>query len=101
MSPRPGTVDAFHRDWDAFMPAEASVAAGEAIAPTYEQLEQAVPLMRGMVAEMFADLPTDVRDAMVDYHVSDRWITVGMAERGTLVPLAAELKAGPTGPTSR
>jgi pimeloyl-ACP methyl ester carboxylesterase len=88
-------LDAFHRDWDRYMPAEASLAAGERIAPTLEQLQQALPFMRDMVADMFADYPPHVRDAMIEYHVSDAWIHVGMAERGTLVSLAHELQAGP------
>lgn len=88
-------LDAFHRNWDEFMPADSSLAAGEAIAPTREQLEGALPFMRDMVSAMYADFPAEVRDAVVDYHVSETWIDVGMAERGTLVPLAEELLAGP------
>ncbi|MDN3242488.1 alpha/beta fold hydrolase [Glycomyces tritici] len=88
-------LDAFHRNWDEFMPAGSDLAAGEAIAPTREQLEGALPFMRDMVSAMYADFPADVREAVVDYHVSDTWIDVGMAERGTLVPLAEELLAGP------
>jgi pimeloyl-ACP methyl ester carboxylesterase len=91
-------LDAFHGNWDDFVPPEASLAAGERMVPTLEQLQQAVPFMRDMVAEMFADYPEHVRDALVDYHVSDTWIHVGMAERGTLVPLADELRAGPNVP---
>lgn len=91
-------VDAFHRDWDDFLPEAASLAAGEAMAPTAEQLEQALPFMRDMVAAMFADYPEPVRDAVVDYHVSDTWIRVGMAERGHMVPIAEELRAGPNLP---
>lgn len=87
-------VDAFYRDWDDYLPAEASLAAGEEIAPTREQLEGALPFMRDMVATAFADYPDDVREAVVDYHVSERWIDAGIAERSALVPLAAELKAG-------
>ena len=88
-------LDAFHRNWDEFMPAEGSLAAGEAMAPTAEQLEQALPFIRGMIDAAYADYPDDVRAAVVDYHVSEAWIRVGMAERGTLVPIAEELQAGP------
>lgn len=88
-------LDAFHRNWDDHMPAEGGLAAGEAIAPTREQLEQAVPFLRDMIAGMYADFPEDVREAVLDYHVSDTWIDVGMAERGTLVAVAEELLAGP------
>jgi pimeloyl-ACP methyl ester carboxylesterase len=88
-------LDAFHREWDEYLPAEASLAAGEAMAPTAEQLQQALPLMRDAVKEMFADYPPAIRDAMVDYHVSDTWIRVGIAERASMIALADELKAGP------
>jgi pimeloyl-ACP methyl ester carboxylesterase len=88
-------LDAFHRGWDDYMPAEGSLLAGEEMAPTAEQLEQALPFMRDMVSAMYADYPEDVREAVADYHSSQAWIRVGMAERGTLVAIAEELQAGP------
>lgn len=88
-------VDAFERDWDDYMPAELSLAAGEEMQPTREQLEQALPFMRDMIAQMLAEFPDEVRAAMVEYHTSDRWISVGMAERSMMVAMAEELKAGP------
>lgn len=91
-------VDAFVANWDDFVPAWQSLAASEKLAPTREQLEQALPVMRGYVTEMFADFPTDVREALVDYHVSDVWITVGIAERTKLEVLADEINAGPNLP---
>ncbi|MCC3764346.1 alpha/beta hydrolase [Glycomyces sp. TRM65418] len=88
-------LDAFHREWDDHMPAEGGLAAGEAMAPTAEQLRQALPFMRDMVAAMYPDYPEDVREAVAGYHASEAWIRVGMAERGTLVAIAEELQAGP------
>lgn len=88
-------VDAFHADWDDYLPAEASLEAGEKMSPTREQLEQAQPFMRDALNAVFADIPEDVRRALVDYHLSDTWISVGMAERASMVAMAAELKAGP------
>jgi hypothetical protein len=44
-------LDAFRRDWDDFVPAGASLAAGEQMAPDLEQLRQALPFMRGMCAD--------------------------------------------------
>jgi len=87
-------VDAFDRNWDDFVPAEAGLAAGEEMAPTREQLEGALPFMREMVAAAFSDYPDDVREAVVDYHVSDTWITVGIAERASTTRLADEVRAG-------
>ncbi|TQF03847.1 alpha/beta hydrolase [Kitasatospora acidiphila] len=87
-------LDAFHRDWDDFVPAELSLAATEQIAPTEEQLRQALPFMRGFVAEMLADYPEHVRESLVEYHVSDRWIHAGIAERASMAALADELRSG-------
>lgn len=88
-------VDGFHADWDEFMPAEASLAAGEEMQPTREQLQQALPGLRDMITQVFGDFPQLVRESVIDYHLSDRWIDVGIAERSSMVQLAAELKTGP------
>ncbi|MQS17165.1 alpha/beta hydrolase [Streptomyces kaniharaensis] len=86
-------LDAFHRDWDDFVPAEASLAASVEMSPTEEQLRQALPAIRQMCVELLVDYPQDVRDAVIEYHVSDRWIHVGIAERVSMPGLAVELKA--------
>ncbi|WP_018347883.1 alpha/beta fold hydrolase [Longispora albida] len=91
-------LDAFHHDWDDYVPAGNSLAASEAIAPTREQLEGALPFIRTMVSLALVDFPEDVREAVTEYHVSDRWISAGIAERTGLDVLAAELKAGPALP---
>ncbi len=88
-------LDAFHRDWDDFMPPEARLAESVRLSPTEEQLRQWIPVIREMCAQLLADFPEDVREALVDYHVSDRWIHAGMAERASMAELATELKAGP------
>ncbi|MFI2609562.1 alpha/beta fold hydrolase [Kitasatospora sp. NPDC018619] len=88
-------LDAFHRDWDDYMPAEASLSATLRLSPTEEQLRQGLPAIRRMCEELLVDYPADVRAAMVEYHVSERWIRVGLAERASMADLAAELKAGP------
>jgi pimeloyl-ACP methyl ester carboxylesterase len=91
-------LDAFHRDWDDFMPPAAGLAAIEQMAPDLEQLEQMRPALREMSAELLADYPEHVRQPLIDAHVSDEWIHVGIAERGTLAELATELRAGPSIP---
>ncbi|MBP2404103.1 alpha/beta fold hydrolase [Streptomyces syringium] len=88
-------LDAFHRDWDDFMPPEARLAESVRLSPTEEQLRQGLPAIREMCAQLLTDFPEDVREAVIDYHVSDRWIHAGMAERSTLAELATELRAGP------
>ncbi|TDC30506.1 alpha/beta hydrolase [Micromonospora sp. KC213] len=91
-------LDALHRDWDDFMPPAASLAAVERMAPDREQLEQMRPALREMRGELYANYPEHVRQALIDAKVSDEWIHVGVAERGKLAELAAELRAGPNIP---
>ncbi|MEU3570960.1 alpha/beta hydrolase [Kitasatospora sp. NPDC036755] len=87
-------LDAFHRNWDDFVPAEASLAASVRMSPTEEQLRQALPAIRRMAEELLVDYPADVRDAVTEYHVSERWIHAGIAERASMPDLAVELRAG-------
>jgi len=91
-------LDALHRDWDDFMPPEAGLAAAEQMAPDLEQLEQLRPALREMYAELRADYPEHVRQALIDAKTSDEWIRVGIAERTKLTELATELQAGPNIP---
>ncbi|HEY4457034.1 MAG TPA: alpha/beta hydrolase, partial [Pseudonocardiaceae bacterium] len=81
-------LDAFHRDWDAFMPAEAGLAAGQQMAPDRERVQQMRPGLRQMYAELLVDYPEPVRTSLIDAHVSDNWLQAGFAERGNLVALA-------------
>ncbi|MEV0650642.1 alpha/beta hydrolase [Phytomonospora sp. NPDC050363] len=91
-------IDAYHYNWDDYVPAELSLAAGEQLAPTYEQLQQALPFMRDFVSQALVDFPDEAREALVDYHVSETWINVGIAERSSTSALAEELAAGPAYP---
>ncbi|MET7715304.1 alpha/beta hydrolase [Streptomyces sp. NPDC005407] len=91
-------LDAFHRGWDDFMPPAAGLAAVEQMGPDREQLEQMRPALRQMYAELLADYPEHMRQALVDAKVSDEWTHVGIAERTKLAELATELRAGPNIP---
>lgn len=88
-------LDAFHRDWDDFMPAEAGLAAGERMAPEPAELRLRRPALREMYAGLMVDYPHHLRQPLVDAHVSDDWLRTGFVERGNLVVLAEELRAGP------
>ncbi|MFQ6394192.1 alpha/beta fold hydrolase [Nocardia sp. KC 131] len=88
-------LDGLHRDWDDFMPAAASLATAEQMGPDLEQLGQMRQALREMHAELYADYPEHVRQPLIDARVSDEWMHAGIAERRTLVELAAELRAGP------
>lgn len=91
-------LDAFHRDWDDFMPPAASLAAVEQMAPDREQLGKMRPAMREMFAELLAGYPEHVGQALIDARMSDEWTDVGIAERTNLTGLATELRAGPAIP---
>ncbi|MFF2812655.1 alpha/beta fold hydrolase [Streptomyces sp. NPDC058000] len=88
-------LDALHRDWDDFMPPAASLAAVEQMAPDREQLERMRPALRKMNAELLADHPEHMRQALIDAKASDEWTHAGIAERTKLAELATELRAGP------
>ena len=88
-------LDAFHRDWDDFMPAAAGLAAGERMAPGPERIRQMRQGLRRMYAELLANHPEHLRRPLMDGHVDEHWLRGGFAERGSLVALAAELRAGP------
>lgn len=91
-------LDALHRDWDTFMPPEAKLAAVEQMGPDAAQLEQMRPALRRMRAELLADYPEHVRQALVDAKASDEWTSSGIAERTGLASLAAELLVEPGRP---
>ncbi|MCX4681104.1 hypothetical protein OG413_38525 [Streptomyces sp. NBC_01433] len=91
-------LDALHRDWDDFMPPTAGLAAIERMAPDREQLEQMRPALREMRAELLADYPEHMRQALLDAKASDEWTRSCIAERTELTELATELRAGPNVP---
>ncbi|MEI5098677.1 alpha/beta hydrolase [Streptomyces sp. PmtG] len=88
-------MDAFHHDWDDFMPPAAALAEVERMAPDRERLERMGPALRELRAELLADYPEHVRRALIDAKASDAWARAGVAERTGLAALAAELRAGP------
>ncbi|MCX4582543.1 alpha/beta fold hydrolase [Streptomyces sp. NBC_01481] len=91
-------LDAFHRDWDDFMPPTAGLTVVEQMAPDREQLEQMRPALREMFAELLADYPEHVRQALIEAKMSEEWTDAGIAERTKLAELATEVRAGPNIP---
>jgi pimeloyl-ACP methyl ester carboxylesterase len=89
-------VDAYHSDWDKFVPTEASLAASEQMAPQLEQIQQMRPATREMGNKLLADHPKHVREALIDAHVSDEWLQIGFVERGGnyMAALAEERRSG-------
>lgn len=88
-------LDALHRDWDDAMPPEAGLAAMERTAPDPDRLDLLRPALHEMNTELLADYPERIRRSLIEAKASDEWIRAGLAERATLAPLAAELRAGP------
>jgi pimeloyl-ACP methyl ester carboxylesterase len=88
-------LDAFHSDWDKFMPPELSLAASEQMAPQLEQVKQLRLALREMGNKLFAAHPEHVRQALMDAHVSDEWLLSGHIERTNMAVLADELRDGP------
>jgi pimeloyl-ACP methyl ester carboxylesterase len=91
-------LDAFHSDYDKFMPPELSLAASEQMAPELEQVKQMRPAIREMGDKLFAAHPEHVRQALIDAHVSDEWLQSGHIERTNMAVLADELQDGPAIP---
>lgn len=91
-------IDGLHRDWDEFMPPATHLAAAERMGPDLEQLEQMRPALRDMRAELLANYPEPVRRALLDIHDTDECLRAGIAERGRLTEVAAELRSGPNLP---
>ena len=94
-------LDAFHRDWDDFMPPAASLAAVEQMAPDLEQLEQMRPALREMHAELLADYPEHVRQALIDAKVSDEWTASASPSAASWPNSPPNCGPGRTFPTSR
>ncbi|MFI1914095.1 alpha/beta fold hydrolase [Nocardia sp. NPDC020380] len=84
-------VDAFHRDWDRFVPAVASLAATERMGPDPVQMLRMRAALREMYGELLRDYPLDLREVLIDAHVSAEWLRTGVAERGSLVALAEQI----------
>ncbi|GAB0106437.1 hypothetical protein JMUB6875_54220 [Nocardia sp. JMUB6875] len=91
-------LDALHRDWDEFVPPEASLAVTERIGPGPDELARMRPALEDIHAELLANYPPELRAALLAAKLSDEWLRSGVAERRTLTPLAAELRTGPTIP---
>ncbi|MGW4847502.1 alpha/beta fold hydrolase [Nocardia brasiliensis] len=87
-------LDAFHHDWDDFMPPAMSLAATERAAPDPAHLDRLRPVVHEMNAELLADYPAHLRDPLLEAKTSDEWLRFGLAERTALTGLATELRAG-------
>ncbi|WP_040813160.1 alpha/beta fold hydrolase [Nocardia concava] len=91
-------LDGLHRDWDEFVPPRASLAATEHMGPDPEELARMRPALHDIHAELLATYPPHLREALLEAKLTEEWLRTGVAERRTLIPLAAELRTGPAIP---
>jgi len=88
-----GTVhlDAFHEDWDVYMPPKARIKAQPV--PGDLLLRLAARLSRPFYQKIFASWPADVREPLVADHTTLAWQKSGAAERSDMPALRDEVKA--------
>lgn len=72
--------------WEGFDPAEAAAA--------FDNLpDEMIQLYRGLFVQEMAGWPPEVREPLVDYHVSPRGLKVGFQEASNVEQLYAEIRA--------
>lgn len=88
-----GTVhlDAFHEDWDTYMPPKARIKAQPV--PGDRLLRLAARLSRPFYRKIFASWPDEIREPLVANHTTLAWQKNGAAERSTMPALRDEVKA--------
>jgi pimeloyl-ACP methyl ester carboxylesterase len=91
-------LDPAHEDYNSSMPAQLreiweSVDAGEAAAAFENLPDEVVQLYRGLFAQELANWPAEVREPLIDYHLSPRGLQVGFQEASNIDQLYAEVRA--------
>lgn len=92
-------LDPAHEDYNAYMPRQL-VDQWEAWDPDQampdELPDEVIQLYRGLFAQELADWPQQLRDLLIDQHVSPGWLRVGFQEAKNVNELYAEMReAGP------
>lgn len=75
--------------WAGFDPSEAAAFLDDLPA-------EVVEMYRGLFAQELAAWPAEIREPLIDYHVSPRGLKIGVLEAGNLDDVYAEIRA--TGP---
>src|SRR5271169_3706428 len=88
-------LDPAHEDYDAYMPREL-VEIWRAWDPDQalpaEVPDELIQFYRGLFASEMADWPEEIRELLIDCHVSPEWFGVGFAEAKNLAQLNDELR---------
>jgi pimeloyl-ACP methyl ester carboxylesterase len=87
-------LDAFHEDWDAYMPESLHLARIRQPRPGRLQAWLICRLSRPLYSRMFASWPVQVREPLIKGHVAPEWLHVGVQERSNMPQLATELRQG-------
>jgi pimeloyl-ACP methyl ester carboxylesterase len=87
-------LDAFHEDWDDYMPPRLHLAAVKQPDPGPLQYKLLRPVIARMYRKMLAGWPDGIRGQLIERHLDYAWFKVGVAERSSMVALRDELAGG-------
>jgi pimeloyl-ACP methyl ester carboxylesterase len=87
-------LESFYEDTDAYLPERLHLARVRQPDPGRLQLRLMRPFMRRMYQGMFAPWPAQLREPLIERHLSPEWFAAGVRERSNMPELADELKAG-------
>jgi pimeloyl-ACP methyl ester carboxylesterase len=87
-------LDAFHEDWDAYMPDSLHLARTRQPRPGRLQTWLILRFSRRLYSRMFTGWPAQVREPLIEGHVTPEWLHVGVQERSNMPQLATELRQG-------
>jgi len=87
-------LDAFHEDWDAYMPERLHLARARQPQPGRIQLLLIRPFARRLYRRMLAEWPDGIRELLIERHLDPEWFQVGVRERSNMPELRDELHRG-------
>jgi pimeloyl-ACP methyl ester carboxylesterase len=91
-------LDPAHEDYNSSMPEQlreiwAGFDAGEVAAAFDELPDEIIQLYRALFAQELASWPAEVREPLIDYHVTPRALKIGLQEASNLDQIYAEIRA--------
>ncbi|MFI0468471.1 alpha/beta fold hydrolase [Saccharopolyspora sp. 5N102] len=89
-------LEGLHEDWDAHMPESMRLANSTQPLPDLD--EQQLQQFRAYFSQMFATWPDELRELLVERHLSTEWLHSNNHQRSNVPDLAAEIRAGGGGP---